>query len=430
MRTRQWNCWGDVVAVALVANFIIDLPTLCLVTGFVIVIGGLLLLFSWTQNRHEGALALWGLGYLIGAAGALLMAIGRVNPEGWAMCGAYALICCAYGVLWSGARSFEGRRVRVFWVLAGAAIWLGACQIGAFYQSAPARIVLSSAVLGAYTLLSAGEVWRAQDKELMSRWPTMAILILHAGFLLGRIPFAASLPAALIDGTSHRAIVYAMALEALFAIFCLAFLRVNMAKERAELRQKKAALTDPLTGIANRRAFFDLGERMIDRFAAERQPVALLLFDIDRFKEVNDTAGHQVGDCVLQAFSSLVAGLLSRSDLFGRLGGEEFSCLLAHTSMSEALQLAERVRREFAAIRIPWLKLNATVSIGVAVVGETNRDLPALLATADRALYRAKAEGRNRVAPGPFILVDGGARDARLAGEVGRPAAFASPMAG
>jgi diguanylate cyclase (GGDEF)-like protein len=202
-----------------------------------------------------------------------------------------------------------------------------------------------------------------------------------------------------------------MAFEALFVTFCLPFLRVAMSKERAELEQRKAALTDSLTGIANRRAFFDRGGALLEWAMADRQPAALLLFDLDRFKEVNDTAGHQAGDRVLQAFCDLVAGSIRPGDLFGRLGGEEFGCLLANASMAHALHTAERLRQEFAALRLPDLDVNPTVSVGVAMASEAGRSLPALLATADRALYRAKAEGRNRVAPAPLLLVEGSAGD-------------------
>ena len=97
-----------------------------------------------------------------------------------------------------------------------------------------------------------------------------------------------------------------MAFEALFVAFCLPFLRVAMSKERAELEQRLAAETDPLTGVPNRRAFFDRGNPLLEHFIAERQPAALLLFDLDRFKDINDTAGHQAGDQVLRAFCDLV----------------------------------------------------------------------------------------------------------------------------
>ena len=138
----------------------------------------------------------------------------------------------------------------------------------------------------------------------------------------------------------------------------------------------------------------------------------MLLFDLDRFKEVNDTAGHQAGDRVLQAFCDLVGASIRPGDLFGRLGGEEFGYLLADASMTQALQTAERLRREFAAISFPDLVIDPTVSVGVAMAmaSEAGRSLSALLAVADRALYRAKADGRNRVAPAPLVLVDGKAR--------------------
>ena len=152
-----------------------------------------------------------------------------------------------------------------------------------------------------------------------------------------------------------------------------------------------------------------------------------MLFDIDRFKEVNDTAGHQCGDRVLKAFADLVAASMRPGDLFGRLGGEEFACLLVDTSMAQALQTAEQVRREFAAMRFASFNSSVTVSTGVAMTSEAGKSLQSLLAIADRALYRAKAEGRNRVAPAPLVLIDTGDREApRYAAEIGRPVATAS----
>ena len=202
-----------------------------------------------------------------------------------------------------------------------------------------------------------------------------------------------------------------------------------MSKERAELEQRKAALTDSLTGIANRRAFFDRGVRLLETALADRRSAALLLFDLDRFKDVNDTAGHQVGDLVLKAFCELIVASMMPRDLFGRLGGEEFACLVADVSMAQALQIAERLRRQFAEMKFPGLEANATVSVGVAMAGEAERSLNTLLATADRALYRAKAEGRNRVASAPLVLVDKSGTDtSRRLQE--RPGAVVAPVAG
>jgi diguanylate cyclase (GGDEF)-like protein len=411
------------------AHLVFDLPTLFAVTVFISATGGLLLVFAWVQNRRTPALAIWGVGYLLGAAAAALLASPALLPDRWSVCVANALLCGAYGTMWAGARSFEGRRVHLVLIAAGAAMWVAAFQFDAFAQSVPARMDMISAILATYALLSARELWYARDRELLSRWPTLALVVTHAGFLLARIPFAGALAAAAASGQPHGAIVAVMAFQALFTSVCLPFLRVAMSKERTELEQRKAALTDALTGIANRRAFFERGAPLLKAAFADRRSAALLLFDLDRFKEVNDTAGHQAGDRVLKSFCDLVAAAIAPGDLFGRLGGEEFACLLTDATMARAMQIAERLRRQFAALRLPGLAVNPTVSVGVAMAGEGGRGLPALLATADRALYRAKTDGRNRVAPAPLVLVERGGSDvARRMPE--QAATVAAPAAG
>jgi diguanylate cyclase (GGDEF)-like protein len=422
---------GTSVPIYLSSHFVIDLPTLCAVTVFIVAAGGLLMLFCWVQNRTVPALAFWGVGYLLGAVAAGLVALGGLIPLSWSICGASALICCAYGVLWSGARAFEGRQISWTGMMAGAAIWIAACQVPSLYDSLQARLVLTSIILATYTLLGAREVWFARDKELISRWPTLAILVVHAAFILARIPLASTITPLPNGAMPHTAVVTFMAFEALFAAFCIAFLRVNMSKERAEFEQRRAALTDSLTGVANRRAFFDRGGPLLDRLIADRRPAALLLFDLDRFKDINDTSGHQAGDHVLKTFADLIASSTRPSDLFGRLGGEEFACLLVGVSMAEALRTAERLRGEFAAMQFPQLETGATVSIGVAMASDSRGSLQLLLAMADRALYRAKNAGRNCVAPAPLVLVEGKGRGAaRPATDFIRADVMAAPRVG
>jgi diguanylate cyclase (GGDEF)-like protein len=383
-----------------------DFHTLFAVTVFISATAGLLLLFAFMQNRRTVALAWWGAGYLLGAAAAALIAAPTLLPNGVAPCAGNALLCGAYGLMWAGARSFEHRRPPLLGVAAGAIVWIVAYQFGAVAGSAQACIVLVSLILAAYALLAARELCYAHDPELISRWPTLALVLAHAGFLLARIPFANVIVASVASGHPHGAMVPVMAFQALFVTLCLPFLRVAMSKERAELEQRKAALTDPLTGIANRRAFFERGAPLLEWTQADRRSAALLLFDLDRFKEVNDTAGHQAGDRVLKAFCDLVGAAIGPRDLFGRLGGEEFACVLSDTSMAQALQVAEHLRGRFAALHLPGIEAQPTVSVGVAMAGEAGRTLPALLATADRALYRAKADGRNRVSGAPLVIID------------------------
>jgi diguanylate cyclase (GGDEF)-like protein len=412
------NVQADVMANSPLSKFVIDLPTLCTVAVFITAIAGLLLLFSWLQNRRESSLALWGLGYLLGALAPAFLALRGFMPLAWSMIGAGTSITCAYAVVWAGTRIFEGRVPRPALVIAGGLLWLVACQFEAFRASEHARILLLTLIITVYTLSTAYELFNARDRELSSRWPTIMLLLAHAGFIVARIPLMPQLVFPLPAGGPHQGPLLVIILEAIFFVFCLAFLRVNMSKERAELEQRKAASTDWLTGIANRRAFFERGDILLKRSAGDRRGAALILFDIDRFKEVNDTAGHQAGDAVLKTFAELVTASLRPDDLFGRLGGEEFGCLLPETSIAQALQLAERIRSGFAGLPFPYLDGNVTVSVGLAMSGETtsemagktanpiDSELQTLLAAADRALYRAKAEGRNRVARTALVLVD------------------------
>jgi diguanylate cyclase (GGDEF)-like protein len=183
----------------------------------------------------------------------------------------------------------------------------------------------------------------------------------------------------------------------LFTI-AIAFITLAMAKERTELRHKAAARVDPLTGIANRRAFLEEAMPLGPLRRVASRPISVLLADLDRFKVINDRFGHAVGDRVLQLFAEVASAQLGPHDLIGRLGGEEFSILLRDAGRERAAATAERIRRSFelVAAKINGYSVCATVSMGVAVA-DGGFELPALLAEADAALYCAKERGRNRV---------------------------------
>lgn len=168
-------------------------------------------------------------------------------------------------------------------------------------------------------------------------------------------------------------------------------------------RQKSEALQlafgDVLTGLPNR--------RMVDLFlqqhfaASQRgQPLTVAIFDLDRFKNYNDTYGHAAGDQALEAFGDILKRQTRDSDIAGRYGGEEFLAILPSSDMEGARQYAERVRESLARHELPS-GTRITVSAGVAVSGPTMSDASELVRAADAALYQAKAAGGNRVDPGP-----------------------------
>jgi len=179
----------------------------------------------------------------------------------------------------------------------------------------------------------------------------------------------------------------------------MAFLQLNMTKERTELKHKINSLIDPLSGVANRRAFLERAGNLLARLKTDQEPLAMLLFDLDRFKQINDRYGHAVGDAVLQAFAGSASATLGSDVLFARIGGEEFASCLPVGDLDEAYAIADRVRRNFvaAAAHFGSDDLTPSVSAGVTLGRDPQATVTDLLSVVDRALYRAKEHGRNRV---------------------------------
>lgn len=173
--------------------------------------------------------------------------------------------------------------------------------------------------------------------------------------------------------------------------------------EQAELEDalKEQARTDPLTGVYNRRYFWELATQELSKKGAETSPVSVLLLDIDHFKNINDTYGHTDGDTALVSLTHSCAEKLRKSDILARFGGEEFVVLLPGANNEEALQKAEEIRAHIASINVHLSNnevLQMTVSIGVATMPKRDIDeLDDLLNLADTRLYQAKDAGRNRV---------------------------------
>lgn len=161
----------------------------------------------------------------------------------------------------------------------------------------------------------------------------------------------------------------------------------------------RLATTDPLTGVANRRAFRERATHELRRIERYGGGACLMMMDLDHFKQVNDSYGHDAGDAVLCEVAKRIAGQLRETDVFGRLGGEEFAILATDTTMELGASIAERLLTSMRAAPIIWngLEITVTTSIGMTAMNQGDGSIDAALARADQALYSSKHGGRDRI---------------------------------
>ena len=212
---------------------------------------------------------------------------------------------------------------------------------------------------------------------------------------------------------TFRAVEVGMLADATLLALALAY-QFRIGQEE-RLRAERLAQLDPLTGLNNRRAFYDLTSSHWSNALRHGHDLSVILLDLDRFKQLNDVHGHAHGDAVLKAVGRVLKDGVRQGDVLARWGGEEFIVLLPETTGREAAALAERLRLAVAALRVPREggETTVTASFGVAQLEDRGGTLDALIANADANLYRAKDEGRNRVAcclpKQPRAVADAGA---------------------
>jgi diguanylate cyclase (GGDEF)-like protein len=374
----------------------VDLPTLIAIAVAAKGVSGVLLIYAWLANRHTPALALWAISFLVAAAATAVIVTEERIGDVPLIDIADALFIGAYGLLWMGARSFNNRKTPVAYLLVAPAAWFLLRQLEILHFSNYARVFTVSSILFCCVVLTGFEFWRS-DRDLPSRWPMIVIIGAQAAVFLSRIWWPGWM-LRLLGGHHGVAVTLLILFEILFQTFFAAFVLAFLVKERQEEHFRRASFVDPLTGIWNRRGFLEYATRYLSR-AIDKQAVALISLDLDQFKFINDRYGHQAGDRMLCGFCNVVTDALRPGDLFGRIGGEEFACLLVDISSAGAVAMAEQLRCRFANMEIysGSCLLRATVSSGVAMAEQSQSDVEALMSAADRALYRAKELGRNRV---------------------------------
>lgn len=361
---------------------------------------GLLLLFMWVQNFEIRAVAWWGSAHLLRAGSISLFGLYGQVPDVITIDLANFILLTSFAATWIGTRLYAGRKIKPAMLFAGGIIWLLANQFPLLQQSIPMRSLLSAFIIAGYTWAAAIELWHCPNCPSVSRLPAIFLLFAHGALFLLRTPLVMMLPhPAGTERVFGSIWLTVLSSEALLFTISIAFILMAMAKERAAFIHKAAAMMDPLTGVWNRRGLLTENERF---FLPSGKPVpeaAVLLIDLDNFKSINDRFDHAFGDRVLQMFAATARAAVRGSDFVGRLGGEEFAVVLYGLASERALAVAERIRNVFAeqAAVIEGRKVGATVSIGLAVHDGSTIAFTELLWKADRALYRAKEGGRNRV---------------------------------
>jgi len=383
-------------AYGLATPILLDATTLIIVATCVTALLGVFLLYAWNQDR-VGALAWWGAAYLIGGFSVALWVFDPHAVPFMPASLSSSLLFLACGMIWSAARLFHNHKVLWGSMCAGAVVWISACMAPTFIQSSGNRFILASLIIATYTFLTAAELWDERRKSLIRRWPALFVPALHGAVFLFPIPIASMMPEQSGVVSLAAGWLAVFVLETLLYAVGTAFIVLVLTKERTLRMHKTAALTDPLTGLYNRRGLIEAARELGARRASRAKPVTVLVFDLDHFKSINDRFGHAVGDDVIKLFASVASSSTRATDFVARLGGEEFAAIFSG-SLDEGILVAERVRVAFetAARTVSGRYVGATVSVGVAAhPAPTNVD--AMLARADEALYAAKAAGRNRV---------------------------------
>ncbi|OZI67242.1 GGDEF domain-containing protein [Bordetella genomosp. 11] len=317
-------------------------------------------------------------------------------PAGFAI--SNLVILSGYLLILGGVGSLSGRRYRgasAVLLMAAALMWAVG---GARWQDVVWNY-LSAAPIAIASGLTAWEMMRCQAMAaLPSRYVVVALAGLHALVYAVRVVLLPALVAAYGAATQSIASQITM-LEGVLYSVVLPMALLKLIRDETHGQLLRESQTDYLTRLGNRRWFFEEGARIMGD-GQRYGPVAVLAFDLDQFKAINDLHGHHIGDRVLKSFAETARAVLGADAILARIGGEEFAALLSGKDAVDARELGEAVAKRFADAAVDKVDshgIPATVSIGLAYFESGIPPLPDALAAADRALYRAKSLGGNRL---------------------------------
>lgn len=344
----------------------------------------------------------WSHGLVMGPAGWVLIELAWSGTLAWLWGLGLTLVVAGSVEILRAVLAFRGRRV-ASWVLSSPILLaaLATAVLSVFTPHASLGLVVISLICAGLAVLAArealGETAAAQSPHGIT--VAVALGVAVCALLMQGLAAALTSPLpwlAMMQTETGRSILVALVTLAPAAA-TLGF--VLMGSDRLINHARRVAAIDSLTGLPNRRAFMDASTKAIAHAARHGEALALLIVDVDHFKSVNDTYGHQVGDRAMVAIGAALAGELRQEDLVGRIGGEEFGVVLPQLSDSTALHVAERLRVAVRKVRVlaNGQRIPLTVSVGVTQMQDASDDLSRLMRQADTAMYTAKDKGRDRV---------------------------------
>ncbi|MBY0411724.1 MAG: GGDEF domain-containing protein [Burkholderiaceae bacterium] len=377
------------------------IPTLLAMIVLISLIMALSIAVVGSERKRDG-LGWWSAALLLNAVGHFLFMLRGQVPDAFSVVLANVLLSSVLTAMVAAVAQFQGRSLP-WWALAIPSATVGFCTalFSSDYWMRVASVGVVLAVQSLWTLSVA--VDRRYVAPGRGLWLMVAGLSTEA-VILGNRAWIAAFSRDSATNILQSSILQTLTFVGSVVVVLVCSLGfVFMLRDRADENNRRLAALDPLTGVANRRLLLSALYRDIARALRIRAPLAVLMVDIDHFKKVNDQHGHLVGDAVLCHVVSVLRANVREQDVVGRYGGEEFLLLLADTSLQGAVQLAELLREAAEATPYPLASapggaIAVTVSIGVfgapLQAGDTAERL---IDAADRALYRAKELGRNRV---------------------------------
>lgn len=295
-----------------------------------------------------------------------------------------------------------GRRVKLYYLVLIVCGVISYSIIALFYNFSSLRIACASIGSTLFVLYPAYYL-TANGKGSPLQRILGLLLYVFAAIMLGRALVALIWsPEMNVFTTNLSQNLYYIGMYLLLIVGTAGF--ILLANEHTYVKLKRIATYDELTGTLNRRAFFQDAEVKFAEAVRKQEYISFLLLDLDHFKKVNDTYGHDIGDLVLQDFALTIKGYLANGDLFGRLGGEEFAILLYGMDEKSCDHKAEVLREAIMKSSNPEIPQGYTVSIGlITIFPDSQASLNMLYRLSDKALYQAKQEGRNRVIRYPYV---------------------------